>query len=134
MNQQIPLPQPTVVSAPFWDGCRRHELLVQKCADCEGLTFPPLRACRSCFSPNIDWVRLSGRGTVYTYTVIWRPESPAFQPPYVAAIIDLEEGCQMMTNIVECDSTEVDVGMPVEVDFRDVSDEITLPYFKPRVR
>jgi uncharacterized OB-fold protein len=132
MNQQIPLPQPTVVSAPFWEGTRRRELLVQKCADCGLFSFPPHRACLHCFWPNLDWVAASGRGTVYTYTVIWRPESPAFEVPYVAAIIDMEEGYQMMTNVVDCEPVEVHVGMPVEVDFRDVSDEITLPYFKPR--
>ena len=132
MTEQIPMPQPTVVSQPFWDGCRRRELLAQKCADCGHFSFPPQRACLRCFSPNLEWTRTEGRGTVYTYTVIWRPESPAFEPPYIAAIIDVEAGYQMMTNIVGCEPAEVHVGMPVEVEFRDMSDEITLPYFRPR--
>ena len=106
--------------------------MVQKCLDCGALTFTPQPACSHCLSPKLEWVNASGRGTVYSYTVIWRPQMPDFEVPYVAAIIDLEEGYQMLSNIVDCDPSEVHVDMPVEVTFRAASDEITLPYFKPR--
>ena len=127
-----PLPRPTPVSQPYWDGCRRGELLVQKCRDCGGLTFIPQVACMHCLSPELEWVRSSGRGTVYSYTVVWRPQMPAFEVPYVVAIIDIEDGYQMLSNIVDCDPATVHVGMPVEVKFEARSAEITLPYFRPR--
>jgi uncharacterized OB-fold protein len=69
---------------------------------------------------------------VYSYTVVWRPQTPAFEVPYVIAIVDLDDGYQMLTNIVDTDPSQVHVGMPVEVDFWDASNEIALPYFRPR--
>ena len=132
MNAGIPLPHPTALSQPFWDGCRRGELLVQKCRQCGGLTFIPQVACTHCLAEDLEWVRGSGQGSVYSYTVVWRPQMPAFEVPYVVAIIDLEDGYQMLSNVVGCDASEVRVGMPVEVQFQPASDEITLPYFRPR--
>ncbi len=131
-NPQRPLPTPTAISRPFWDGCRMGELLVQKCCDCGRLIFIPQPACYRCLSQNLEWVKGSGRGTVYSYTVVWRPQTPAFEVPYVIAIVDLEDGYQMLTNIVGIDPPQVRVGMPVEVDFWAASEEIVLPYFRPR--
>jgi hypothetical protein len=76
-------------------------------------------------------MQASGKGAVYSYTVVWRPQTPDFEVPYVVAIVDLDEGVQMMTNIVDVDPAEVHVGMRVEVEYRKMSDEITLPYFRP---
>ena len=130
----IPLPVPTTVSSPYWEACRRGELTFQRCPDCSGITFIPQPACSSCLSTSMEWEQSAGRGKVYSYTVVWRPQTPAFDIPYVVAIIDLNEGYRMLSNIVDCDPSEVAVGMPVEVTFREMSDEITLPYFRPSLR
>ena len=132
LGTDIPLPRPGSISQPFWDGCRRGELLFQRCRDCHGITFIPQAVCSHCLRENLDWEKSSGRGTIYSYSVVWRPQSPAFQVPYVVAIMDIEDGYQMLSNIVDCDHSQVHVGMPVEVTFQRASDEITLPYFKPR--
>ena len=127
----IPLPRPTALSQPHWDGCRRGELLVQRCLDCGGYVFIPQPACTHCLSERLEWVRSSGRGIVYSYTVVYRPQQPAFETPYVCAIVELDEGWHMLTNLVGLELDAVRVGLPVEVDFRRLSDEVTLPYFRP---
>jgi uncharacterized OB-fold protein len=135
MNQgelRIPLPRPTPVSRPFWEGARRGELLVQKCQDCGNLVHIPHVACTRCLSPNLEWVQSSGKGTVYSYTIVWRPQMPAFKVPYAVGIIELEEGWHMLSNIIDCPVEDVKVGMPVEVVFQKESEEITLPRFRPR--
>ncbi len=128
-----PLPRPSPLTQPFWDACKRGELLVQQCKDCQGLTFIPQHACSKCLSPNLTWVQSAGKGKVYSHTTVWRPQMPAFEVPYVVAIIDMDEGYRMMTNIIDCDPAQVRVGMPVQVAFRKASEEITLPYFRLRV-
>ena len=127
----VPLPRPTRISKPYWEGCRRGELLYQKCRACGKATFIPQYACMHCLSPDLEWARSACKGKVYSYTVVWRPQTPAFEVPYVVAIVDVDEGYQMMTNIVGCEPDDVRVGMRVEVEFRRMSDEITLPYFRP---
>lgn len=127
-----PLPRPTAVSRPYWDACARHELTVQRCRACARLVFIPQAFCRWCLSPELEWVPSSGRGTLYSYTVIWRPQSPAFAPPYVAGIIRMDDGYDMMSNIVGCDPDDVRVGMPLEVTWQDERDGISLPVFRPR--
>ena len=127
----IPLPHPTVVSQPFWDGCKRGELLFQRCERCGTANFLPAAACRACLSAEMQWVKSDGRGTVYSWTVVHRPQTPAFQVPYAVAIIDIDEGYQMMSNLIGLDPEDVAVGLRVRVDFREITSEITLPYFKP---
>lgn len=133
-DMQIPLPRPTVVSRPFWDGAKRGALMVQKCRDCGHLVHIPHVACTRCLSENLDWIQSSGRGTVYSYSVVWRPQTPAFKPPYVVAIIELEEGWHMLSNVIDCAVEDVHVNLPVEVVFQKESDEITLPRFRPTIR
>jgi uncharacterized OB-fold protein len=128
----IPLPRPTAVSRPFWEGCQRGELLFQRCQRCGTANFLPTPACRACLSADLQWVRSDGRGTVYSWTVVHRPQTPAFTVPYAVAIIDVDEGYQMMSNLIGLPPEDVRVGLPVEVDFRRLTDEITLPYFRPR--
>jgi uncharacterized OB-fold protein len=82
----------------------------------------------------LEWVTSSGRATVYSYTVVHRPQRPVFAVPYVVVIAELEEGWHMLSNLVDCDPDDVAVGMPIEVTFRKMSDEITLPYFRPPSR
>ena len=129
-----PVPRPTDVSRPHWDGARRGELLVQRCTDCGRHVFLPALVCPYCAGVALEWTRSSGLGVVDTFTVVWRPASPAFDAPYVVAVVELDEGWHMLTNVVDCEPGEVWIGLPVEVAFRDVSDEITLPMFRPRPR
>ncbi|HEV8625711.1 MAG TPA: Zn-ribbon domain-containing OB-fold protein [Acidimicrobiia bacterium] len=129
-----PLPRPTDVSRPHWDGARRGELLVQRCTGCGRPVFLPALACPYCAAGTLEWSRSSGLGVVHTFTVVWRPASPAFEAPYVVAVVELDEGWHMLTNVVDCEPGEVWIGQPVEVAFRPVSDEITLPVFRPRPR
>lgn len=127
------LPEPTPLSRPFWDAARRHELTVQRCSACGTHVFYPRFACPSCGGRALDWVQASGRGKVYSYTIARRPTHRSFadRVPYVIAIVELEEGPRMSTNIVDCDPDSVRIGMPVEVAFEDVSDEISLVMFRP---
>lgn len=130
MTGQIPLPKPTELSAPHWEGCRRGELLVQRCGDCTSYVFIPQYACPQCQSTRLDWVPSSGKGTVYSFTTVWRPQRPEFDVPYTVAIVELAEGWHMLSNIVDCAPDDITVGMPVEVTFRPMSEEITLPLFR----
>ena len=128
----IPLPRPTELSRPHWDGCREGVLRVQRCRDCGTYVFIPQPVCTSCMGDGLEWVESTGRGTVYSFTRVHRPPRPAFEVPYAVAIVELEEGWYMLTNIVECPVDDVEVGMPVEVTFRRMSEEISLPLFRPR--
>ena len=128
----IPLPAPTAVSTPHWEGCRRGELMVQRCRACDGYVFIPQPVCTHCLSDDLEWVRSSGRGVVYSYTTVHRPQQPAFTTPYVCAIVEVEEGWHMLTNLVDVEPGDVRVGLPVEVVFHAFDGRITLPYFRPR--
>lgn len=128
-----PLPEPTELSKPFWEGVRQHKLLVQKCSSCGQMRHTPKPLCSSCLSQEHTWVPLSGQGRVYTYTVMHRAPAPGFQEevPYAVALVELEEGIRMFSNIVGCSPAEVRVGMPVKVVYERVSDETTLFKFAP---
>ena len=128
----IPLPRPTALSRPHWDGCREGVLRVQRCAACGSYEFIPQAVCTKCQAGKLEWVESSGRGSVYSHTTVYRPPRPEFDAPYVVAIVELEEGWHMLTNLVDCRPEEVAIGLSVEVDFRAVSDEITLPCFRLR--
>lgn len=127
-----PLPEITPDNKPFWDACKRHELSLQRCQDCGHLRLPsPI--CQECLSMNAEWVKVSGRGKLYTWTTIFQRYHPAFtdELPYNVAMVELEEGPRVITNIVECKNDDLHIGMEVEVVFEDVTEEITLPKFKP---
>ncbi len=106
----------------FWEGCGRHEIVLQRCRDCQTVQFRPRAVCASCLSSRIEHFIASGRGSVYTFTVTHQNNLPAFREacPYVLAYVELEEGPQLMTHIVGCEVQEVRVGMPVEVEFVDL--------------
>mgnify|MGYP003960778603 FL=1 len=120
---------------PFWDGTREEKLLIQKCLDCQQHIFYPRMACPFCFSDNIEWVEASGKGTIYAFTVVeGNAPSPFLQDiPYVVAVIILEEGVRMLSNIVECDVDALQCDQTVEVIFAKKNDEFTMPMFKPVV-
>lgn len=124
-----PLPEPSDLTSPHWEGAKQHKLMVQRCEACGTHIFTPKPACSTCFSADVKWVESSGRGTVYSYTIIHRPPDPSFEVPYCAAIIELDEGWHMVSNIVGSPMESISVGASVEVDYLDVRD-MTLPVFR----
>ena len=128
-----PLPSIVGETKAYWDSCRRGQLIIQKCAACDEYQFYPRGICANCWSEEIKWITASGKGTVWTYTVTYQNRTPGFAEdvPYVLALVELEEGVRMFTNIVECNPREVSIGMPVEVTFVKATDQITIPYFRP---
>ena len=130
-----PKPLPFVIEEgrPFWDGCREGKLLLQYCDVCQRHQFYPRMYCMQCGSKELRWVEASGRGVIYSYTVIRQNKSPEFvnDTPYNLAIVQLEEGPRMMSNIVDIDLDDLRVDLPVTVVFDSVSDTISLPRFRP---
>lgn len=133
MSATKPLPEVSPWSAPHWEAAKQGRLLIQRCANCARHVFYPRLYCPHCGADQLDWVEASGRGTVYTFTVVEHNPPSAFKEdlPFVIAIVRLAEGVQMMTNIVGCDPAAVHCEMPVEVTFERLSDDFTLPKFKP---
>ncbi|MBE3603221.1 Zn-ribbon domain-containing OB-fold protein [bacterium] len=132
--QGKPVPAPTRETLPFWEGCRRGELMIQRCGECGHFQFFPRLYCARCMSERVDWLKASGRAEVTSFTIVRRPVSAAFAAdvPYVVALVRLEEGPTMMTNIVGCPPERVAIGMAVEAIFERLTDEIMLPKFRPR--
>jgi uncharacterized OB-fold protein len=126
------LPLITSVDRPFWDAAKRHELLAYQCQNCRAY-YSLVVDCVKCNSPKMAWVKVSGRGKVFTYTIYHQLYNPMWKEdiPYNAAWVQLDEGPIMMTNIVGCKNEDIKVGMPVEVVYDDITPEVTLPKFKP---
>jgi uncharacterized OB-fold protein len=129
------LPAITPETRHFWEGTRTGELRLQKCGACDHVYFPPRPFCPQCGSSDVSVFRASGRATLYSYVIHHRPV-PGFVPPYSIAVVELEEGPRMMTNIVEVPQTpeELRLDMPLEVVFQRINDEIFLPLFRPAGR
>ena len=127
-----PLPQPTPETQHFWDGCKQGQLLLQRCDDCTKAYYPPRPFCPACSSRAVSAFPASGRGTLASYVINHRPH-PAWEAPHSIAIVELEEGPRMATNIVGCEQTPeaLQIDMPVQVVFEAVSEDITLPLFQP---
>ncbi|MPY92160.1 MAG: hypothetical protein GEV08_03570 [Acidimicrobiia bacterium] len=126
--------EPSPVTLPFWEATGRGELLIQRCPACAAAIFYPRPACPACGNQQLGWETASGRGTVHTFSVARRPTHPKFtgDEPYVVAVVALDEGPRMTTNIVECDPGEVRIGMPVELVFDEVGEDgFALPLFRP---
>ncbi len=131
-----PRPRPSEDSAAFWEATAEGRLLLQRCAACGHTIFYPRVNCSACGSTDLSAIEASGRGTVYTYTIARRPTHPAFAEacPYVVAVVELEEGPRLTTNIVGCDPDDVTIGMPVDLTFGEVVDGTALAYFTPPER
>jgi len=117
------------LGVPFWQGCQSGELRYQSCVACGLSNFPPTEHCRQCLSAELRWQRSSGLGEIYSWTVVHRPVTAEFTPPYAPAIITLDEGYQMLTNVVAVAPEELVIGMRVQVQFHAVGADVTLPYF-----
>ncbi len=129
-----PLPSPTVETLPFWNYCKQHELRMQKCLDCGYIRFPVGGFCPNCLSDKAEWLKMSGKGTVYTFGVTHYVYDKGFagSVPYAIAVIELAEGPRLMGNVTGCDLKNIKVGMSVEVYFEDIDEEFALPKWKPR--
>lgn len=129
-----PLPEIRPETKPYWDACKKHELLIPKSKETGELFFyPRAMSPGDDMSENIEWTKSKGKGKVWTFSVHHMGPSKAYKgdPPHVVALVEMDEGVKMMTNIIDCDPHDVQIGMEVEVVFDDVTDEITLPKFKP---
>ena len=127
-----PLPTPSLESKPYWEFCKQHELRIQRCKNCGRYRHYPQLMCPHCHSLEVEWVKTSGKGKVYSWAVSHQAFHPGFAQdvPYATITIELEEGVRMVSRMVDTKPEELEIGMPVEVVFEDVTEEITLPMFK----
>jgi len=118
----------------FWEGCERHELVLQRCRQCHRVQQRPRALCVSCLSDEIEYFQASGRGAVHTFTIIRQNRAPGFAEaiPYVVAWIELEEGVRLLSNVVGCEPDAVRIGMSVEAEYVDLEDGCAVPRFRAR--
>ncbi len=135
MTKPLKHPKPGIdwETRAYWEGCGRHELILQRCRSCGTLQHRPRALCVSCLSDEIEHVPASGRGTVYSFTVTHQNQAPGFREalPYVLAYVELEEGVRLLTNIVGCSPENVRIGLPVEVEYAQLEGDIAVPRFHP---
>ena len=127
-----PLPQPTPETQNYWDGAKAGELRLQRCGDCSHVYFPARPFCPACSSRVVNWFTASGKGTLFSYVINHRAPK-GFEAPYIIAVVQLDEGPRMMTNLVDCPQTPdaLELDMPLEVTFVKATDDISIPQFQP---
>lgn len=118
---------------PFWEGARKHEIVLQRCNACAKSWYPIGPACPHCFSMSFKWDRMSGRGTLHNYVVFHKPWTKWFESkvPYAVVQVQLEEGPRLTANFLDCALKDLRIGMPVEAVFEDITSDITLVQFRP---
>ncbi len=118
---------------PYWEAAKQGRLLVKRCNACGKVHHYPRPFCPSCWNEDVEWHEVSGLGTVYTYSIVFRNDLAPFSEwgAYVPAVVELDEGPRIMTNIVDCNHEQLSVGMRVEVAFRDLTGEWAAPVFRP---
>jgi len=128
----LPIPQPTADTAPFYDGAQRGELRLQRCTDCATWRHYPRPTCPACLSRAFTWERATGRGTVYTWTIVRGPTLPAFEEklPYNVVDVLLDEGVHFVSEVLDCPPHEIRAGMPVVATFEPLTDDVTLVKFR----
>jgi len=128
-----PLPAITTLNGPYWDGLKRRELKMPKCHDCGKIWYPPSPFCPSCWSRSFAWQQLSGRGKVNSWVIFYQAYFSSYKDdiPYNVAEVELEEGPHLLTNLVGIANEDISVGMPVEIVYDDVTEDVTLAKFKP---
>jgi uncharacterized OB-fold protein len=133
MAHERELPTVEDETREYWEAARQGRLLVKHCNACGADHHYPRPFCPTCWSEDVDWFQVSGRGTVYTYSIVFRNDLPPFNEwgAYVPAVVELEEGPRLMTNIVDCAPEQLAVGMPVTVDFRALNENWAAPIFRP---
>ena len=118
----------------FWDGTQVGELRIQQCAACGALRHPPGPSCPACHAHDRSYVVASGQGTVYSYVVHRHPPIPGRELPVLIALVDLEEGTRMLGEVVDCEPEDLEIGVPVTVDFQTIDEDLTLPVFRRDAR
>ncbi|MFP8873042.1 MAG: Zn-ribbon domain-containing OB-fold protein [Myxococcota bacterium] len=129
----MPKPLADAISLPWWEAAAEHRLVVQRCTSCDQTRHPPAPLCPECRSEDSDWTEVPGRGEVYSYTIVHRPIAAGQELPYVIAVIALEDsgGLRMISNLVDVNPDAIEIGLPVEVVWEDMSAELALPRFRP---
>jgi hypothetical protein len=131
----VPVPDVTPETEAFWTATAEGTLLLPRCDRCGAVIWYPRAFCPVCASLEVSWIPASGRGTVYSFTVVRRPAPPYDRSgPFVVAYVELEEGPRILTNVVECEPDAVEIGMPVEVVFHDTGEGRALYRFRPERR
>jgi uncharacterized OB-fold protein len=122
------------ITLPFWQAASEHRLVVQRCTSCEHTRLPPAPLCPECRSTDSDWQEVSGRGEVYTYTLVHRAIAAGQELPFVIAVVALEDagGVRIISNLVEVSPDELEIGLPVELVWEDMSANLAIPRFRPR--
>jgi uncharacterized protein len=132
----MPLPAITDDTRPFWDACRREELVIQQCTACDAFRHPPSPVCWRCRSFAHRWAPVSGHGTVFSHATVHRAFLPELEGrvPYVVVVVALDDapGVRVISNLVDAEPGEVAIGSPVEVVFAALTPEVTVPHFRPR--
>ncbi len=130
----MPPPTADATTLPFWQAASEHRLVVQRCTACGRTRLPPAPVCAGCRSDGADWQEVSGRGEVYTYTVVHRPVAAGQALPFVIAVVALEDagGVRIISNLVGADPEAVAIGLPVELVWEDMSADLAIPRFRPR--
>lgn len=135
-SSKKPIPTPVGESVHFWEGIKKREFRLMKCQDCGCVYFYPRPLCPKCMSSDTTWIVSTGKGTLYSFAINHIPVSDAFAQdvPYITCLVELDEGPRVMSNLVGVrpDPAEVKIGMPVEVVYEDVTEEIALYKFRPR--
>ena len=126
-------PTVTPVNRPFWEGCARGELLIQRCTSCSKMRYPAAIVCPTCLSAESKWERVSGAGTVFSFVVFHRAYHPSREGkvPYNVSLIELDEGPILLSNVVDVDHATMEVGQPVRVAFESIDQDLAIPVFKP---
>jgi uncharacterized OB-fold protein len=127
-----PAPIVTGDSKAFWDAAAERRLVAQRCAECGRFRHPPRPMCPACHSLAVEVVELSGRGILYSYSVLHHPQHPAFDYPVLAALVDLDEGIRMVSNLTGVEPAAIRIGMAVEVEFEACEGGAAVPVFRPR--
>jgi uncharacterized OB-fold protein len=130
---RVDLPTIEDDSRPFWDAAREQRFLIRHCLSCDEYSHYPRTFCPSCWSEDVEWFEASGRGTLYTWSTVFINDLPPFNErlPYIAAVVDLDEGPRVMTNMVDCDGSQLSIGMAVRATYQAISDDVTVPVFVP---
>ena len=129
----MPPPLADTTTLPWWEAAAEHRLVFQRCLACQHTRHPPAPVCPECRSDESDWQEVSGRGEVYTFTIVHRPIAAGQELPFVVAVIALEGsgGLRMISNLVDVDPAEIEIGMPVELVWEDMSEHLAMPRFRP---
>ncbi len=130
-NGPLPVGAHGADNEPFWEGALSGELRYVRCASCGQPDFPAAPHCRFCLKDALQWQVSAGHGSLYSYTIVWRPVTPDFTTPYAPAVVDLDEGYSMMTNLIGLDTDEIRVDMRLTVVFEKLAGGLALPYFRP---